>query len=62
MARASRGVGYCQNPRCEDYGKGVFLLNHGPQFACPDCRHPGRVERERGMAQGSARVFREVRV
>ena len=62
MARANRGVGYCQNPRCEDYGKGVFLLNHGPDFTCPECRHPGRVERERGSAQGDAKVFREVRV
>lgn len=62
MARPSRGVGYCQNPRCEDYGKGVFLLNHGAAFSCPDCRHPGRVERENGQAQGESRVFREVRV
>src|SRR5262245_14967770 len=62
MARPSRGVGFCQNARCEDYGKGVFLLNHGSTFSCPDCRHPGRVERERGQAQGDSKVFREVRV
>jgi hypothetical protein len=62
MARPSRGVGYCHNPRCEDYGKGVFLLNHGDAFSCPDCRHPGRIERESGRALGTGKVFREVRV
>ncbi len=62
MPRPSRGVGYCQNHGCEDYGKGVFLLNHTGVFVCPDCREPGRVEREAGFSQGDTDVFREVRV
>jgi hypothetical protein len=62
MSRASRGVGYCQNSHCEDFGKGVFLLNHGTTFSCPDCRQQGRVETERGFARGESKVFREVRV
>lgn len=62
MARPSRGVGYCRNTQCEDYGKGVFLLNHSGQFACPDCRQLGNVERESGSYEGDAGVFREVRV
>jgi len=62
MSRPSRGVGYCQNHACEDYGKGVFLLNHAGAFSCPDCREPGRVEREEGSYEGDATVFREVRV
>ena len=35
MARMKRGVGYCENTECEDYAKGVFLLNHGDTFYCP---------------------------
>jgi len=38
MASMKRGVGYCENTDCEDYAKGVFLLNHGDTFYCPRCR------------------------
>jgi len=63
MARQpNRGVGYCQNAECDDYAKGVFLLNHGGSFACPECRHVGRIERERGFYTGNSHLFREVRV
>jgi hypothetical protein len=57
-----RGVGYCEDTECEDYGKGVFLLNHHGQFYCPTCREPGRVEHERGVRTGCSDVFKEVRV
>lgn len=60
--RPNRGVGYCRNQECEDYGKGVFLLNHAGTFTCPDCRRPGQVEREAGFYEGEAGIFREVRV
>ena len=42
MARMKRGVGYCENTECEDYAKGVFLLNHGDTFYCPRCRQLGK--------------------
>ena len=45
MARMKRGVGYCENTECEDYAKGVFLLNHGDTFYCPRCRQLGKVEK-----------------
>jgi ribosomal protein S27AE len=41
-----RAVGYCENIYCEDFGKGVFLLNHGDTFYCPRCRDLGFVETE----------------
>ena len=49
MASMKRGVGYCENTDCEDYAKGVFLLNHGDTFYCPRCRQLGKVEKERGF-------------
>ncbi len=62
MARMKRGVGYCENTDCEDYAKGVFLLNHGDTFYCPRCRQLGKVEKERGFYTGSSDIFKEVRV
>ena len=41
MGHMKRGVGYCENTECEDYAKGVFLLNHGDTFYCPRCRQLG---------------------
>ena len=46
MARMRRGVGYCESTQCEDYVKGVFLLNHGDTFYCPRCRQLGKIENE----------------
>ncbi len=66
-----RGVGYCMNiggheePGCEDYAKGVFLLNHGDKFYCPQCRHLGTVVKETGHVDRGEREdapFKEVRV
>ena len=62
MASMKRGVGYCENTDCEDYAKGVFLLNHGDTFYCPRCRQLGKVEKERGFYTGNSDVFKEVRV
>lgn len=56
-----RGVGYCENTDCEDYAKGVFLLNHGDTFYCPRCRQLGFSEKERGFYTGSSDIFKEVR-
>ena len=57
-----RGVGYCENTDCEDYSKGVFLLNHGDTFYCPRCRAFGHVEKETGAHTGETDIFKEVRV
>lgn len=57
-----RGVGYCENTDCEDFSKGVFLLNHGNTFYCSRCRDHGFIEEERGSYTGSADYFKEVRV
>jgi hypothetical protein len=62
MASMKRGVGYCENTDCEDYAKGVFLLNHGDTFYCPRCRQLGKVEKERGFYTGNSDIFKEVRV
>lgn len=58
-----RAVGYCGNTDCEDYAKGVFLLNHGDTFYCPRCRNRGDVVSEKGIhyAKDGA-PFKEVRV
>ena len=69
MARMKRGVGYCMNKGsgndsegCEDYAKGVFLLNHGDRFSCPRCRIYGVVVKEKGFADDPDGIFKEVRV
>jgi len=59
----SRAVGYCENVDCEDYAKGVFLLNHGNHFYCPRCRYRGKVVPEKGFADKFENApFKEVRV
>ncbi len=62
MGRMKRGVGFCESTDCEDYAKGVFLLNHGTTFYCPRCRSLGAVEKERGFFTGDSDIFKEVRV
>lgn len=62
MKRMRRGVGYCRDSECEDYAKGVFLLNHSETFSCPSCRTPGDIEQERGSCADDTAVFKEVRV
>ncbi len=62
MGRMRRGVGYCKHTECEDYAKGVFLLNHGDTFYCPRCRNLGKVVKETGSYVGNAEIFKEVRV
>ncbi len=62
MAGMKRGLGYCENTECEDYVKGVFLLNHDDTFGCPRCRQPGKIEKERGFSTGNSDSFKEVQV
>ena len=58
-----RGVGFCHNTPCDDFAKGIFLLNHeGDLFRCPRCFTSGIIEEERGHWTGDSNIFREVRV
>jgi hypothetical protein len=66
-----RAVGYCINvggaaerdSGCEDYAKGVFLLNCGEEFYCPRCRQPGFIVHERGIVRrNNGDPFKEVKV
>ena len=56
MGRMKRGVGYCGETECEDYAKGVFLLNHGDTFYCPRCRVLGKVEKVSPWSSWSPRA------
>jgi hypothetical protein len=60
--RMKRGVGYCVNLDCEEYAKGVFLLNHGDDFRCPRCLLKGHIQTEKGFVAGDGSLFKEVRV
>lgn len=62
MASMKRGVGYCEFSACEDYAKGVFLLNHGDTFSCPRCRQIGKIKTEHGFYTSDSGIFKEVRV
>ena len=62
VRQMNRAVGYCEKTECEDYAKGVFLLNHGTTFYCPRCRDQGTVQAERGFYTGETDIFKEVRV
>ena len=57
-----RGVGFCGNAECEDFSKGVFLLNHGTTFYCPRCRGLGEIVPEHGHTDNDHQVFREAHV
>ena len=58
-----RACGYCQNSKCEDFIKGVFLLNHGDTFYCPRCHELGTVNAERIVDGGTVHgVYKTVRV
>lgn len=59
-----RSVGYCTNSECEDFSKGVFLLNHGNSFYCPRCRCLGFTAPEYKVYSDDApdAVFKTVRV
>ena len=62
VSKMKRAVGYCEKTECEDYAKGVFLLNHGDTFYCPRCRDLGTAVAEHGFYTGDTDIFKEVRV
>lgn len=62
MSVIRRGVGYCVDANCEEYARGVFLLNQEGEFVCPVCRKCGRIEHESGHQLDDRRSFKEVRV
>lgn len=59
-----RGKGFCTNDGCEEYFKGIFILNVSASttFRCADCRQEGFVQIEDSYHTGSYGDFREVRV
>ena len=59
---SKRGMGFCRNGECQEYGKSVFLLNPGDNFHCSRCNTLGHVELERGEKENDRETFREVRV
>ena len=46
---SNRGVGYCYNNQCDEFMKGVFLLNYGTMFYCPGCRQNGEIAGEQRL-------------
>ncbi len=60
--RMKRAVGYCDNPICDDFAKGVFLLNHGGKYSCSRCQRMGKIQREQGSADNTEPIFKEVRL
>ncbi len=48
----ARAIGYCTRKVCENYLKGVFLLNHGDIFNCLRCRNIGFIEPESRIDSG----------
>jgi hypothetical protein len=59
--RMRRAVGYCEGVRCEQYGKGVFLLNQ-TTFKCSKCHQSGKVVHEEGNFENKDRLIKEVQV
>lgn len=57
-----RAVGFCKLTKCEEFARGVFLLNHGPDFFCPRCKQTGDVVPESWSSEGEGRGYKEVRV
>lgn len=62
VRKMNRAVGYCQYDQCEDFAKGVFLINYGDTFHCGRCKQRGRAQAEQGFYTGNSDVFKEVRV
>lgn len=60
-----RAVGYCENHKCQEFAKGVFLLNHNVRFDCTRCGEWGLIEEERyrdDAADDDDAVYKSVRV
>ena len=47
-----RAVGYCDNGECKSVHKGVFLLDYGSTFFCPQCEQEGWIEEEKKIFHG----------
>jgi hypothetical protein len=60
-----RAVGHCDTLECEEYLKGMFLLNPPGNFCCPRCQRGGFIERERlrdSEPDNKDAVYKTVRV
>ncbi len=59
-----RAIGYCSDERCEDFTRGVFVINPTSTFFCPACRQAGNLVYEKGWREGTSPddSFKEVRL
>jgi hypothetical protein len=63
--RFERGVGFCENVKCDDYLKGVFLMMHeGEDFKCGTCeQRSSHMVAERGIPDREGNIpFTTVKV
>ncbi|KKL58573.1 hypothetical protein LCGC14_2224010 [marine sediment metagenome] len=60
--KMKRAVGYCTNPICDEHARPMFLLNPKEKFQCGHCQWVGKIEHERGYAENTQPIFKEVRV
>lgn len=59
----NRAIGYCLNTECENYSKGVFLINPRYIFYCQYCTKQGKIVKEQGFTERVGdTLFKEVRV
>lgn len=45
--KVTRALGVCSQEECDDFNRGVLLLNQGNEYWCPKCRFRGWIEEER---------------
>lgn len=60
--RLKRAVGWCSSDLCDEYAKGIFLMNHGPVYNCARCKRRGKLVPEHSKVKGEGKIFKEVRV
>jgi hypothetical protein len=62
--KIERGVAYCENVKCNDYLKGVFLFMHEGDWKCAKCKEPSdHLIAEQGIPEREGQVpFSAVRV
>lgn len=60
--RKKRAVNYCTNPDCSEFTKKLFSFYHDRVFECNECFQEGGTQRERGFAENTQPLFKEVRV
>ena len=60
--RMRRTIGYCLNIGCTEYAKKLFRHSSGKTFQCNECFQSGQIRYEKGLAENTQPIFKEVRV